>query len=166
MTKSNIYIFNIYRAPLGNFQIFLLLENILMLFMNPNPEFIIGSDTNINYLVGTYRKSQLNSLLISYSLFDTVGFPTRIQNTTISATDNTLRDFYSQGNFVIFPVYNGLSGHDAQLIMMHDTCLYEHIYNIINIRIINGNLLNDFKYGLSFELWEDIFSEEEVNYHM
>jgi len=53
MTKSNIYIFNIYRALSGNFTSFLLLENILMLFMNPNTEFIIGSDRNINYLVDT-----------------------------------------------------------------------------------------------------------------
>jgi hypothetical protein len=55
--------------------------------MNPNTEFIIGGDININYLVDAYRKSQLNSLFISYSLFDTVDFPTRIQNTTISTTD-------------------------------------------------------------------------------
>ena len=33
--------------------------------MNPNTEFIVGGDININYLVDTYRKSQLNSLLIS-----------------------------------------------------------------------------------------------------
>jgi len=79
-----------------------------MLFMNPNTEFIIGGDININYLVDTYRKSQLNSLFISYSLFDTVDFPTRIQNTTISTTDNILIDFYRHGIFVIFRIYNGL----------------------------------------------------------
>jgi len=77
MTTSNIYIFNIYRAPSGNFTNFLLkLENILMLFMNQNTEFINGGDININYLVD--RKIKLNSLLISYSLFDTADFPTRI----------------------------------------------------------------------------------------
>ena len=66
MTKSNLYIFNIYWAPSGNFTNFLLkLLNILKLFMNPNTEFIVGGDININYLVDTYRKSQLNSLLIS-----------------------------------------------------------------------------------------------------
>jgi hypothetical protein len=81
--------------------------------MNPNTEFIVGGDININYLADTYRKSQLNSFLISYSLFDTVGFPTRIQNTTISAIDNIFIDFYRHRNFVIFPIYNGLSGHDA-----------------------------------------------------
>jgi len=93
---------------------------------------------------------------------DTVYFPTRIQNTTIYAIDN----FSGQENFVIFPIFNGLSDYNAQLIRIHDICLYEHTDNIINIRIINGNLLNDFKHILSFELWEDIFSEEEVNYHI
>ena len=47
-----------------------------MLFMNQNTEFINGGDININYLVD--RKIKLNSLLISYSLFDTADFPTRI----------------------------------------------------------------------------------------
>jgi hypothetical protein len=37
------------------------------------------------------------------------------------------------------------------------------MYNIINIRRINENLLNYFKYSLSFELWEGIFAEKEVN---
>lgn len=64
--------------------------------MNPNTEFIICGDININYLVDTYRKSQLNSLLISYNLFDPVDFPTIIQNTTISAIDNIFIDFSRQ----------------------------------------------------------------------
>jgi len=42
MTKSNIYIFFIYRAPSGNFTIFLQkLDSILKLYVNPNTEFII-----------------------------------------------------------------------------------------------------------------------------
>ena len=69
MTKSYICIFSIYRAPSGNFTNFLLkLDNILKLFINPNPEFIICGDININYFVDTYKKRQLNSLLISYNL--------------------------------------------------------------------------------------------------
>jgi len=58
-------------------------------------------------------------------------------------------DFSRQGNFVIFTIYNGPSDHNAQLIMIHDTGLYDQIYNIINIRRINENSLNDFKYILN-----------------
>ena len=72
-------------------------------------------------------------------------------------------DFSRQGNFVIFPIYSDLSDHDAQLITIHDTGLYDQIHNIINIRRINENSLNDFKYILNFELWEGIFAKKEVN---
>jgi hypothetical protein len=41
--------------------------------------------------------------------------------------------------------------------------IHKQMYNIINIRRINENSLNDFKYSLSFEVWEDIFAEKEVN---
>jgi len=41
--------------------------------------------------------------------------------------------------------------------------IQKKMYNIINIRRINENSLNDFKYSRSFELWEDIFLEKEVN---
>lgn len=58
--------------------------------------------------------------------------------------DNIFLDFSRQGDCVIFPIYNGLSDHDAHLIMIHDIGLYEQIYNIVNIRRINENLLNDF----------------------
>jgi len=47
--------------------------------------------------------------------------------------------------------------------MINDIGLCEQIYNIINIRSIKENLLNDVKQGLGFELWEDIFAEKEVN---
>jgi hypothetical protein len=64
---------------------------------------------------------------------DTADFPTRIQKTTISATDNSFIDFSRQGNIVIFPIFYGLSDQDAQLITIHDIGLYDKIYNITNI---------------------------------
>jgi len=120
MTKSYIYIFCIYRAPSGNVPIFFSpkLDSILNLYMNPNTEFIICGDMNIKYLVDIYR-SQLNSLLVSCNLFNKVEFPIRLQNTAISVIDNIFIDFARQGNFVIFPMYNGFSDHDAKLIMIH-----------------------------------------------
>ena len=59
------------------------------------------------------------------------------------------------------PLYGslGIKG----LITIHDTGLYDQIYNIKNFRRINKNSLNDFICILNFELWEDIFAEKEVN---
>ena len=115
--------------------------------------------TNTNYLVDNYRKSKLNSLLISHNPLDTADFPTTIQKTTISAIDSSFIHFLRQRNIVIFPIRNGQSDHDAELITIHNIGFYDQIYNIIYIRRINENSLNDFKYILNFELWEDIFAE-------
>jgi hypothetical protein len=51
--------------------------------MNPNTKFIICGDININYLVDTYRKNQTHHSIHNH--YDTMDFPSRIQNTTISA---------------------------------------------------------------------------------
>jgi len=70
--------------------------------MNPNTEFIICGDININDLVDTYRKSQLNSLLISYNLFDTDDFPTEIQILQFLPLIDIFINFSRQGNFVMY----------------------------------------------------------------
>jgi len=74
-------------------------------------------------------------------------------HTRFSATD-FYRLLYRHGSFVIPPIYNSLSDHDAQLITIHDIGFKEHIYNTHNIRRINQISLADFKYNLSFELWK------------
>jgi hypothetical protein len=90
---SHICVFSIYRAPTGNFNHFLYkVDIILKSLYNSNIEFIICGDVNINYLTDTHRKNQLNSLLISYTLFGTVNFPTRLQNNFTSAIDNIFID--------------------------------------------------------------------------
>jgi hypothetical protein len=61
----------------------------------------------------------LDDLLASYNLFSTVYFPTRLQNKSAMAIDNIF-DTYKFANYVVFPLLNGLSDHDAQLIQLSD----------------------------------------------
>jgi hypothetical protein len=81
MTTSNIYIFFI-EHPQAIFTNFFTVISIFKLFMNPNTKFIIFGDINI-HLVDSCRRSQTHHSFPN--LFDTVDFPTRIQNTTVSA---------------------------------------------------------------------------------
>jgi len=65
----------IYRAPCGNFECFLnKLEIILNSLHKHNSEFIICGDININYLESNNKKNQLDNLLGTYNLIDTVFF--------------------------------------------------------------------------------------------
>jgi hypothetical protein len=48
----------------------------------------------------------------------TVNFPTRLENNSATAIDNIFIDASFQGNYGIHPLCNGLSDHDAQLIVL------------------------------------------------
>jgi hypothetical protein len=65
-------------------------------------------------------------------------------------------------NTKVYPIINGISDHDAQLAILLDlTCSYNtpSIYT----RVINDHLLNNFVEQLSYESWESIFSNDDVN---
>jgi hypothetical protein len=57
-----------------------------------------------------------------------VDFPTRPQNNSATAIDNIFIDVSLQGNYVVYPLCNGLSDHNAQLIAL--TELISFIRNI------------------------------------
>ena len=121
VNSANICILSIYRAPSGNFALFLdKLEVILNLLHRNNTQLIICGDLNINYLVENNKKTLLDSLLASYNLTSTVYFPTRIQNNSATAIDNIFIDTSKFDSYVILPIINGLSDHDAQLITIND----------------------------------------------
>jgi len=112
-TKS-AFITAIYRAPSGNFDLFITkLDIIPRKFYTSTIEYIIFGDINIDYLVDSDRKSQLEALCKSYNLTSVVNFPTRTQKNSATAIDNIFIDITKMGNYSICPIINGLSVHDA-----------------------------------------------------
>jgi hypothetical protein len=101
--------------------------------------------------------------MASYNLTSTVYFPTRIQNTSATAIDNIFINVSKFDYYIISPVVNGLSNHNAQLIAIND----------INLKILNNspcflrNIDNpgifDFKTSLSMETWDNIFENNDIN---
>lgn len=61
-----------------------------------------------------------------------------------------IRKLLQQGKYEIFPIHNGLSEQDAQLILIHDVDFYLQTYNIQNIRKINKYSLAGFNYNTGF----------------
>lgn len=158
--SSHVYVSSVYRAPSGNFM--LKLDEVLKSLYKLKTEFIMCGDFNTDYLTDNCRKNQLNSLLNSYNLFSTVDFPTRITNTTKSAIDNIFIDYSRVGKFELSPIYNGISDHDAQIILIHDVTMPAHIKCARMIRKIDKYSLLNFNYSLSFELWKEVFEENDV----
>jgi hypothetical protein len=80
----NLCVLTLYRVPSGNFRCFLLirvLDSILQLLYTHTLHIIICGDININYLLESEKKNQLDNLQLSYNLTSIIHFPTRVQNT-------------------------------------------------------------------------------------
>ena len=60
------------------------------------------------------------ALLSSFNLSSTVYFPAMLQNKSATAIDSIFIDTSKFPNYVVSPLYTGLSVHDAQLIRLSD----------------------------------------------
>jgi hypothetical protein len=143
----------VYRAPNGNFNLFLnRLDNSIKSIYRANSNLILCGDINIDYLTENDRKRQLDSLLQTYNLTAIVTFPTRSQGISNTTTDNIFIDNSKISNYTVSPFFNGLSNHDAQLLIIKDINLQSQDHHVYITRNINNYSLNEFKISLSYEL--------------
>jgi hypothetical protein len=156
---SSTYVLAIYRAPTGDYELFLnKLERILNYLYKPKAEFIIGSgDININYLTESYNKQCLNSLLTSFNLMSIVKFPSGIQNYSSSAFDNVCICCSRKGHISIELVINGLSDHNAQFLLIKNVESISNYYNYRKqIGLISNYTIKEFLTYLSNENWDSV----------
>jgi exonuclease III len=160
--QTNIVIIVIYRSPSGDYGYFLRkLELFLESLYTLNTELIICGDINVDYLHSHNRKQQLDMLLATYNLANIVNFSTRTVNGSSTAIDNFFIDL-SQ-NYIIKPLINGMSDHDAQLLVMENVIVPAQELTTHHIRNFNDNTIQDFLFHLSMENWEDIFAGNNLN---
>ena len=100
-----------------------------------------------------------DSILASFNLFSTVKFPTRIFKNTSTQIDNIFANIYNL-DFTVYPVINGLSDHDAQIIALTNITTFIPKQSFSLIRKIDDNAIKKFVYLLSFENWENVFIED------
>ncbi|PNF26706.1 hypothetical protein B7P43_G03376 [Cryptotermes secundus] len=162
--RQNICIVAVYKTPSENFLQFLnSLDRVLNTIYGSGVEFILCGDININYLQDSHRKKQHNSLLSSFNLFPIIDFQTRSQNNSVSLIDNIFIDYSQFVKYFVFPINTGLS--DAQLII-RNIYLQIHEYrnsSISTIRVFDALSLLNFEMQLSYEMWDDVFSGNDVD---
>jgi len=139
------------------------LESILNQLYTDSINIIICGDININYLDNTNNKIQLYSLLASYDLYTTVGFPTRINNCSHTVIDNIFIHKSKNTNFTINPLPNGLLDHDAQIMILHNIKTKNLKVHHYNKGLINEFTIPEFKLNLIYESWEENFTEDIVD---
>jgi hypothetical protein len=159
----SVSIICIYRSPTGNFSYFLnQMEIILNKIYKTSNKIILCGNLNINYFNDSSRKDFLDSLLTSFNLFSTVTFPTRISNNSCTLIDNIYINIFRH-EFSVHPLINGLSDHDIQTITFSNIFISAPRHAFSFTRKINNHLISKFTYLLSYENWEDVFLESNVN---
>jgi len=124
---------------------------------------IICGDVNVNYLIDNNWRSQLIAVLHSYNLAGIVEFPTRFGLNSQTAIDNVFIDTSTIGKYDLYPLINGLSDHDAQLLILNTGQKKEKECHIDTEKKINKHIIADFQLKLSHETWEPIFDGNDVN---
>jgi hypothetical protein len=81
--------------------------------------------SDIKYLTDSDKKTQLDAVLLTYNLSSIIHFPTRFQGYSSSTIDSIFIDTNEFINDTVSPVCNGLSDHDAQLL----------IINVVNLQL-------------------------------
>ena len=95
--------------------------------------------------------------------YSNVNFPTRISNHSSTAIDNIFMDKFKNANFTIKPLPNGLSDHDTQILTLHDIKIQNLKAYHYTKRLINDSIISEFQLNLSYESWEEIFTEETLD---
>ena len=162
---NQLIIICVYRAPSGDFHQFLrLLDLILLSLYKPKTEFVICGDINVDYLSDSDRKLQLSQLLGTYNMIHTVNFPTRFQSSCRSAIDNIFINDSQFHSCSILPIYNGLSDHDAQCLILKTSFAKKKIMSgKFKTRLITTDTINYFQELLLKETWEEIYREHDIN---
>jgi hypothetical protein len=115
----SICIVTAYRSP-SNYSTFLSkMEMILRKLVLNKVKVIICGDINVNFMVDSSKKRQLEVMLASFNLSSAVTFPTRYGHNTSTAIDNIFLDVQQYDGYDVFAVSNGLSDHEAQLFVLN-----------------------------------------------
>jgi len=118
-TFNKLCILAIYRSPRGDFTNFLKQLDLSLQKLYKNKyNIIICGDVNVNYLIDNNCRSKLDAVLHSYNLAGIVEFPTRFGLNSQTAIDNVSIDTSTIRKYKLYPFINGLSDHDAQLLIL------------------------------------------------
>jgi hypothetical protein len=67
---------------------------------------------------------------------------------------------YKFTNFAVYPIINGLSDYDAQNLILHN--IFNKKKNYFK-REINAALIANFNNNVTYESWEDVINEKDIN---
>jgi len=125
---------------------------ILQKLYNNKYNTVTCGDVNVNYVIDNNRRSQLDAVLHPSNLVGIVEFPTRFDLNSQTAIDNVFIATSTIGKY-LYCLINGLSDHDAQLLILNKgQKKREKEYHTYIKRKINKYTIADFQLKLSHEM--------------
>ena len=119
---------------------------------------VVHCDFNINCFSENDMRKQLDALLTLYNLTSRIDSLTKIQNKSSTAINDTFINTLHFNNFLITPLVNGLSDHDAKLLTIDEINLVKQTCHTKTIWNINKNSIIEFQIKLRYELWDNVLN--------
>jgi hypothetical protein len=121
---------------------------------------ILCGDWNVNFLQNSGKLQKLQNLLLIYNLENTVKAPTRITSHSKSLINVIILNSTSETMFTEV-LDLGYSDHLAQIVHFRSKEELRGPLTICN-RQFTDNGVEEFKYLIQGEVWEEVFASEEA----
>lgn len=149
-----------YRAPTGDFNIFINNLNIILddIFNINVPIFVVG-DFNIDFAKNSIEKTNLINLLGTYNIVHTVREYTRITSTTSTIIDNICTNIQTEHKTLVETVY--YSDHNLQIIQFEipETHIKQKQSSYVRL-FSDNNKKKYFSHHLQNEHWQEVYSTQ------
>lgn len=161
-SKESFIILTCYRSPSGDLNIFL--ENIfdvLNILFKQNVNIILNGDFNIDSNKNFNDFNRLCNLLTCFNLKPTVGWPTRVTNTTSTIIDHIFTNIIDNSLAVV--VDNNISDHRTVLFQFNSEPCSNYAPSSCFRRSFNDNSVSNFQFALKNENWSEIYNLSDMD---
>jgi len=162
IVEYNLVVVCVYRSPDGDFAIFLQkLETVIKKIIVRKKQIILCGDWNINFMQESKKLRDLQEILLLYNLVNTVTSPTRVTKNSTSLIDVIITNKeITRDTATVIDL--GYSDHMAQVLKLPIKRML-HRWNIIASRKYSDKNVEEFKYMLSKETWQEVYLTSDVD---
>ena len=152
----------VYRSPDSSLLIFLKnLELIMQKIQSRNKKLLLCGDWNLNFMLDNIRLQELQNLIESYDMINTVRSRIKITPSTESLIGVIITN-KDNPELRTSVVDLGFSNHLAQIVRVN-IGKGNRRTKIVVRRQLTNNIIEEFKNLLSNELWNEVFNHSDVN---
>lgn len=161
-TAKTGVILSCYRSPSGDIDIFFnVLLSILNFIYKPNINILLCGDFNIDSYNNSNDFKKMCNLLQCFNLKSTIGWPTRVTDTSLTGIDQIFSNFTDNATSCVLD--NHISDHRTILFDLGLDKIVENSTMCYIKRSFNDNSIYNFQSDIQNENWPELYSMNDVN---